>query len=210
MDYEPQVDPEHYDNLAYDTKDRFISYWYQIQEVLSVQPEDVLEVGIGSGFVHEYLRRKGVPVHTLDFDARLEPDTVGSVTELPFDDKRFDAACCFETLEHLPWESFALALVELRRVARRYVLLSLPDKTRFLRLDLDWDFDRRSVHRVIDVPRMRPNEHSFDGQHYWEIGKKGYSAKRILAEVEKAGLEVERDFRVQENPYHRFIRCRVR
>lgn len=202
----PQVDPSHYSDLSYDTKDRFLSYWHQIEQVVRRKPEQVLEVGIGNGFVHRYLRNCGVPVHTLDFDARLEPDTVGSVLELPFDDGAFDMAVCFETLEHLPFDTFEPALKELRRVARRWVLISLPDVTPYVRLDANLS-RRRLAHHLQDLPNPNPRAHTFDGQHYWEVGKRGYSLERIVSTVQATGLRVEETLRVFEMPYHRFISC---
>lgn len=210
MSNKPQVEPAHYRGLGYDTRERFISYWHQVDQILRRQPQDVLEVGIGNGFLHRYLRQAGLTVHTLDFDARLEPDTVGSVTELPFGDRQFDMAACFETLEHLPWESFAPALQELARVARRWVLLSLPDVTPYARYDLELGDRKRWLHGIKDLPTVGPKAHEFDGQHHWEIGKRGFPRKRIEEQLERAGLELEEHLRVFELPYHHYFSCRVR
>ncbi len=62
----PQVKRDHSYKITYDTKERFCSYWCQIHEVLSLNPGEVLEVGIGNGFVSRYLRDRGVNVITLD------------------------------------------------------------------------------------------------------------------------------------------------
>ena len=69
MPFTPQVEPSHYRNLVYDSKERYISYWHQIQTVVSAEPSSVLEIGIGNGFVHRELRRHGMQVTTLDADA---------------------------------------------------------------------------------------------------------------------------------------------
>jgi SAM-dependent methyltransferase len=209
MAFSPQVEPEHYKKARYDDKERFVSYWTQINEVLRVEPKSVLEVGIGNGFVHRYLRERGVSVHTLDADGRLEPDTVGLVTELPFADREFETVCCFETLEHLPWESFRPALRELGRVAEKWVLLSLPDVTPYCRVLVEWGFKRERVHKFFDLPDRDPPEHVFDGEHHWEVGKKGFALKKVVAELEASGLEVDATPRVEEHPWHRFFRCRV-
>ena len=208
MQLEPQVDPEHYGDLEYDKKERFLSYWHQIEQVLKRSPQELLEVGIGNGFVHRYLRSAGMSVHTLDFDERLGPDTVGSVLELPFEDDAFDMACCFETLEHLPWDVFVPAVRELKRVARRWVLISLPDVTPYVRVDIERNM-KRVAHTLKDMPQRSPSEHKFDGQHYWEIGKRGYPLRRIRETLEREGLKVDECFRVFELPYHRFLSCRV-
>lgn len=206
----PQVDPMHYEDLSYDTKTRFASYWHQIDLVVNARPERVLEVGIGSGFIHRYLRQMGLEVVTLDFDERLGPDVVGSVLELPFADGEFDVACCFETLEHLPWEKFDTAVAELSRVASRHVLLSLPDHSPCLRFDLEWKFTLALGQHIVDLPNLFPRKHEFDGQHYWEVGRKGWPLARVIKHIERHGLKVVETFRVFENPYHRFFRCERR
>ena len=47
------------------------------------------------------------------------------VSRLPFEDSEFDLCCAFDVLEHL--EKFHLINNELLRVAKQYVLISLPN-----------------------------------------------------------------------------------
>ena len=51
-------------------------------------------------------------------------------------------------------------------------------------------------------------KHPPGGEHFWEIGKRGYPAKRIVEDLGACGLEVLRNYRAAENPYHRFLVCR--
>lgn len=210
MAFQPQVAPQHYRGLEYDHKERFISYWKQIEQVVGTQPESVLEVGIGNGFVHRYLKEQlHVNVHTFDGDERLKPDTQGDVRKMPFADGHFDISCCFETLEHLPFEDFVPSLRELRRVARRFVLVSLPDVTPYMRVRVDYGWKKSRIAKFKDLPNTSPKAHEFDGQHYWEIGKKDFPLKRIEDTLRSVGLEPEEISRLEEDPYHRFFRCRV-
>jgi ubiquinone/menaquinone biosynthesis C-methylase UbiE len=204
---QPQVDPHHY-RAGYDSRRRFLSYWNQIDQVRRAEPETLLEVGIGNGFVSRYLRDAGYRIHTVDFDGRLEPDTVASVTKLPFDDGEFDVTCCFETLEHLPWDQFGAALRELRRVARRLVLLSLPDVTPYVRFSVGAGFRSVWVDRAVDYPRLKPKEHRFDGQHHWEIGKRGFRLREVKNAMRLAGVRVVETHRDYDDPYHRFFVCK--
>jgi SAM-dependent methyltransferase len=202
----PQVSANHY-GAGYDTPRRFLSYWNQIDHVRRSTPKTVLEVGIGNGFVSRYLREHGHDVHTVDLDPELGPDTVASVTALPFGDRSFDVVTCFETLEHLPWEKFAPALAELRRASARLVLVSLPDVTPYLRLRLEAGFRKNWLNVVFDVPVLPPRRHRFDGQHYWEIGKRGYPLARVRKTIEDAGLEIRHVHRDYDDPFHRFFEC---
>lgn len=204
----PQVAPEHY-GPDYDHKRRFLSYWNQIEQVRRAAPTNLLEVGIGNGFVTRYLRDHGYQTHTVDFDARLEPDTVASVTDLPFASGSFDVACCFETLEHLPWSQLVLSLSELGRVARRKVLISLPDVTPYLRFRLGYKFFRSLVDLSRDYPAPFPKNHRFDGQHYWEIGKKETRLSHVKEAIAEAGLVLSETHRDYDDPFHRFFVCEV-
>ncbi len=110
----------------YDYQDRWISYWHQIDEVLKLQPRTVLEIGIGNKMVSDYLRKQGIEVKTLDIDEDLKPDFIASVINMPLANDSFDVILCAEILEHLPFKDFKKALLELKRVTKRYTVLSLP------------------------------------------------------------------------------------
>lgn len=199
-----QVDVGHYFRPSYDTKERFISYWYQIDEIISLRPPTILEVGVGNKLVLDYLKKCGYKITSLDIDEGLNPDYVGTILEMPFPDSSFEVVAAYEVLEHLPYEKFSDALSEIHRVSSEYAVLSLPDATRvyefYLRVPKMGVFKR-----LITIPRLNPVEHIFNGEHYWEIGKAGYPLKRILHAIDTAGFKVIKTYQVFENPYHRFF-----
>jgi len=200
----PQVKPNHYFNKSYDTKERFISYWHQINEIIKLNPKTVLEIGIGNGFVSKYLKERKVNILTIDIDKRLNPDVVGSVLNMPFSEELFDIVACYEVLEHLPFENFSKALFEIFRVSKSYAILSLPDASRVYRVYLQ--IPKIGIFkRLIPLPRLKNPTHKFDGEHYWEIGKAEYPLSKIINEIQKAGFRIEKTYRVFENPYHRFF-----
>ena len=194
----------HFDH-KYDSKKRFCSYWHQIDEVLRIDHGSILEIGVGSGFVSNYLRNKGVSVITLDIAKDLKPDIVASVTDIPFADESFDTIICFEVLEHVLYDDFIKALSELFRISKSHVIISLPEYTgNVCRLDISIP---RMIYikRLIDLSFFKSPVHKFDGQHYWEIGKRGYLLKKVIQDIERAGFEIKRTYRVFEVPYHRFF-----
>jgi len=195
---------DHYFQAEYDNKGRFISYWHQVSELMSLKPVKVLEIGFGNGFLSAYLRRRGMPVTTLDIDAGLNPDITGSVLSIPLGDGAFDAVGCFEVLEHLPYGDFPRALAEIRRVACKSVVLSLPDHSAVYRLDIELPL-LGEIRRLIPHPFPRPVPHVFDGTHYWVIGKAQYPLSRIEADMKAAGFEIGRTYRVFEFYGHRFF-----
>ena len=74
---------------------------------------------VGDGFVARILRDANVQVTTLDIQADLKPDVLGSVERIPLPDHSFDISICCQVLEHLPFDQFETCLKELHRVARR-------------------------------------------------------------------------------------------
>jgi len=199
-----QVEPNHYFNKSYDSKERFISYWHQINEIIKLNPKTVLEIGVGNGFVSKYLKERKVNILTLDIDKRLNPDVVGSVLNMPFSDELFDVMACYEVLEHLPFENFSKALSEIFRVSKSYAVLSLPDASRVYRIYIH--IPKIGIFKkLIPLPRFKNPTHKFDGEHYWEIGKAGYPLSKIINEIQKAGFKIEKTYRIFENPYHRFF-----
>jgi SAM-dependent methyltransferase len=200
----PQVEPSHYFRKEYDTKGRFISYWHQINEIILLEPNSMLEVGIGNGLVTNYLKRRDIDLTTLDIDGRLNPDHVGTVLDMPFADKSFEVVVCYELLEHLPYKDVHKALAEIHRVSSKYAVLSLPDSTRAYRLDIQIP-KIGELKRLIPLPRLKAPKHRFDGEHYWEIGKTGYPLRKIMREMRSAGFEIKRTYRVFEHSFHRFF-----
>lgn len=197
-----QVSKESYSAGQYAKLDRFASYATQTQLIISTAPMSILEVGVGDGIVSGYLRQHSdIPYTTVDFASDLSPDIVADVRALPFENNSFDTVCAFEVLEHLPFEDFATGLGELARVAKKYVIVSLPHFSHPLKCSLKVPlFPEIKV--CIRIPH--PKKHVFDGQHYWEIGKRGYSANRIRGMLQKIGT-IEREITPFENPAHHFF-----
>jgi len=200
----PQVQPEHYCGENYLSKKRFISYWHQIHEISSRNPQSILEIGIGNGFVSNYLKHIGYNITTIDIDRRLHPNIVGSVLNIPLQDESFDLVACFEVLEHIPYDKFAQALSELHRISRSYVILSVPDCTQVYPVYIHIP-KLGALQILIPIPRLKTPQHKFDGEHYWEIGKTGYPIKNIAEKIKNTGFEIIKTYRVFEIPYHRFF-----
>lgn len=199
-----EVEPSHY-GRKYDSKRRFISYWHQIDEALALNPAGTLEIGTGNGFVAKYLRDHGLAVTTFDIDERLEPDVVGSVTKLPFEDGYFELVMACEILEHIPYAEAQKGLREIRRISSRSAVISLPDATRALRIEFPIPKFGK-VRKLFVIPKLFPEQHKLTAHgHLWEIGKKGFPLSRVKQDIRQAGFEIIKTYRVFENPYHRFF-----
>ena len=128
-----QVDKSHYEFSIYLNKQRWASVWHQLDEVIKLDPNSILEIGPGPGVFKAVARVFDIHVETLDIDPKLKPDHIASVFNLPFEDGRFDVVCAFQMLEHLPFENSLKAFGEICRVAKKDIVISLPDaETKYL------------------------------------------------------------------------------
>ena len=200
-----QVDKSHYEFNKYVHKKRWASIWHQLDEVAKLKPESILEIGPGPGLFKAVARAIGLHIETLDLDSELSPDHIASALDIPFQDEMFDVVCAFQMLEHLPFEKSVEAFREMARVARKAIIISLPDSA------TRWPI---SVHIpcvglicfTLPKPRLMAPYHKFDGEHYWEINKAGYPLKRVSEMLlRSASVRLQRTFRVHEHPYHRFF-----
>ena len=101
-------------------------------------PESVLDVGCGEGVLtYEWAERLGDrrivgidlddPKLRAEWDKRRRPNLeyrAEEATSLSFADNEFDMATAIEVLEHVPDPSATLA--EMARVAKRWLLVSVP------------------------------------------------------------------------------------
>lgn len=112
-----------------------------IEELGRAAPDFILDVGCGEGFTLEKVRKSGIGERLEGIDIRpraiergreMHPElalTQGDVYELPYQDGSFDAVLCCEVLEHL--ERPDDALKELRRVTKRYCIITVPHEPWF-------------------------------------------------------------------------------
>lgn len=200
-----QVDKSHYEFAKYLHKGRWASMWHQLDEVVNLAPDHVLEVGPGPGIFKANAATLGFNVETLDIDPELNPDHVGSVFDMPFDDGTYDVVCAFQMLEHLPWEDSKKAFREMARVARIGLVVSLPDAA--VRWPMSIHVPRIGALKFsMPKPRIRARKHEFDGEHYWEINKYGYSLHRVKSDFLNAPrVKIVKSYRVHEHLYHRFF-----
>jgi ubiquinone/menaquinone biosynthesis C-methylase UbiE len=191
-----------YYDFPYEPLPRWSSYWYQIHEVMQKRPKNILEIGVGNRVVSGYFKTKGLDVTTLDIDESLKPDIVATVTKIPVPDSSYDVVLAAEILEHLPFSDFSVALKEMHRVSREYVVLSLPHwgsvVAGILKIPLiPW------LRFIFKLPGFKKHVMSKNG-HFWEIGKHKYSLSTVKDNIKKSGFEIIKDYIIIEYPYHHF------
>lgn len=151
----------------------------------------ILIIGPGQGLDRLIFAWRGFEVVTLDIDDRLSPDVVGSAHDLSmFADKSFDVVIASHVLEHMPPAYLDKAIAELARVAH-HALVYLPLAGRIMRVRVmpgirgwDWTF---AIHLFNPFDRPDPDRPRFCvGQHYWEVGRPGYSRRQVAARLGRA------------------------
>jgi SAM-dependent methyltransferase len=161
----------------------------QFRDVASLgKVSRILIIGPGQGLDCAIFKWRGYEVTTLDIDDRLSPDVIGSAHDLSmFADKSFDVVIASHVLEHLPPAYLDGALAELARVAH-HALIYLPIAGRIVRWRFmpgfrGWDWTV-AVHLPNIFRRPDPNRPLFcGGQHYWEVGRPGYSRRKVAARI---------------------------
>jgi len=165
----------------------FINTFYQYQDVLRCNNvKNILLVGFGQGLDASIFKWRGYQVTTFDIDETFKPDVIGSAHDLSiFTDNSFDVIIASHVLEHLPAPYLDQCLSEFARVAQ-YSIIYLPVAGRHFQIrikldlkgiDLSYEFDLFNyLHRPDGVTARY-----CQGQHYWEMGMRGYT-KRALHE----------------------------
>jgi hypothetical protein len=149
------------------------------------------------------LTTKGVQVYTFDFDRDLQPDFVGDVANINaiLGDKKFDVILCCQVLEHLPHDRFEDILQQLAQHAGN-VIISLPYSA------IKYKFEvKLPVIKTIKVNMYVHKffkKYKFDGEHYWEIGTRGYTKRSVLKSMRKF-FTVEKWYVAPYNSYHVFF-----
>lgn len=193
----------HYDPMLYLSPQRMASIGYQFRLLHKHFPHGkVLEVGVGSGLAAQLLRQLGHTVETLDVDQRLNPDVLGSVTEIPCADKSFESFTCCQVLEHLPWEIVPTALSELQRISSAGGVISVPTNQPSLGISLhNYNY---CGSRRIHLPKLRKQRIRTRPEHHWEL-EANISTKQFESEIEKAGFRLIYDIQPVQNFFHHFF-----
>ena len=203
-----QVDKTHYDQSHYDTRSRFVGYFNQKEAVANIAAASgkkqlsILEIGPGGGLLTNYLRAQGHRVDTVDIAADLNPTFIGDIRNLTAVVKdKYDLIVCFEVLEHIPFDDVKKALTSFSKITNGPLLVSIPQIKLYVSLWLKMS-KLNAAKFYLGLPF--PKTHTFDGQHYWELGTKGYSNAIVTKEF-NCHFNIKSTFIDPLDPYHKFF-----
>jgi SAM-dependent methyltransferase len=107
----------------------------RINETIDIIPRGVssiLEVGCGDGRVSKKLHNNcnltGIDIEPIRIKLYPGNKLIGDISNLPIKSRQFDMVLACEVLEHLDHETMLFALDEIQRVAKRYILITVPFK----------------------------------------------------------------------------------
>ena len=177
-----QVSPESYYIRSNITV--FTSLSAQIDDIFylidhyKIKNPSILIIGVGNDLLKTILKYQfNYLVDTLDIDPDLKPDIAGSVHQLDKNLKRsYDIIVCCHVLEHMPFELFE-PTVKLMKKYCRFAVIHLPIAKFGITTKIGlYPLFEKNID-ILSTYFFKP--HKFDGQHYWEIGTKGYSLSSI-------------------------------
>jgi ubiquinone/menaquinone biosynthesis C-methylase UbiE len=105
--------------------------------------KNILEVGSGDGLILNALREAGHDPVAFDISRNALKHikggklVQGTASRLPFSSNSFDLVLACEVLEHIPNHIYKSVLEEIARVAKKYILITVP-----YRENLEWSFAR--------------------------------------------------------------------
>ena len=122
----------------------FLNIYYKtfVEELKKLEIKNVLDIGCGEGFILNKLKQERIGESWEGIDYSKEAVeigkkihsyldlTQGSIYDSKFKDNSFDLVVCTEVLEHL--ESPQIALKEVVRISKKYILFSVPNEPLFL------------------------------------------------------------------------------
>lgn len=125
-----------------------ISNFYKslFQQIEPLSLNSVLDVGCGEGITLRKLEELGIGKQNVGVDYSEDaikigklhhPDLdirIGNIYDLAFENNSFDAVICTEVLEHL--EDPSKAVDELKRVTKKYIIISVPNEPFFIGANL--------------------------------------------------------------------------
>lgn len=171
----------------------FVNSYYQYRDVTKWvgTQSSVLVIGPGQGLDTAVLRWRGYSVTTFDIDETFNPDVIGSCHDMSmFQNAQFDVVIASHVLEHLPLNFLDTALAEIARVGR-FALVYLPVAGRYPNLRISPGFRSICWTLILNLRKFweKPDGVTAKycgGQHYWEIGYRGFGVKDLRTRFTKS------------------------
>lgn len=123
---------EVWNHYSEDIEKRKKSYYRVAADLIPSDVKSILDIGCGEGSFLNTLQDSyslvGVDISRTALKHLEKQKIQSNIGSLPFKSKNFDLVSSLEVLEHLTQDTFANAVSEIKRVANKYVILSVPNE----------------------------------------------------------------------------------
>ncbi len=113
-------------------KKREKTYYKEAISLIPSDVESILDIGCGEGTFFNMLEDKyftiGLDVSRTALRYVKKQKVQGDIGNLPFKSRSFDLVTCLEVLEHLKQDAFINGISEIERVAKKYIIVSVPNE----------------------------------------------------------------------------------
>ena len=196
-----QVDKSHY-SMNYDNIETFCRYYKIIEAIKKIKPKNILEVGVGNKVLYDYFMKNNISIASVDIDPELNPDYISDIRYF-YSKNKYEVIIVSEVLEHIPFYDFEKTINNLANLTKDYVIICLP-------------YNTVNISFAIKLPFLKTQflyfhffeqffiTHKFNGEHYWEMGKKHFSKNRILTIIQKKFIMIDQ-YPNYMDPYHYFF-----
>lgn len=203
---EANLPKEIYFSDGYFSVDHFISIAEQIRLVSSLKRKNILEIGIGNGLVSDFLKKAGLNVTTVDINPNLNPDIVGSITDLAeiLQQRKFDIVLCSEVLEHMPFSNFEKAIKNIAVGTNEYAILTLPRCQKII-------FDMQFNIKLPKLPYMEKGlflsfpQCNVAPEHHWELDSNKITKIENIKKILSKYFIILNYKRIRFRPYHYYF-----
>lgn len=117
-------------NVSSQEKDRIEKTY----ELLPRGIKSIADIGCGNGIFVNYIRSRDRKIGIIGIDRSpsalkyVKTNKVkGDITDIPLKNHEYDLSVALEVIEHLNIEDYEVALKELARISKKYILISVPN-----------------------------------------------------------------------------------
>ena len=153
-------------------------YWCQAKlvEDFSKKSDLIVELGVGSGFLQNYLKSRGWKALSVDIDESKQPDFVSDASQFDFSSISPDCLIAFEVFEHIPFPLFKRVVRNITRSAPKTIIFSVPLSVRyFLKMNL-----KLPKVREFNLRAAIPKKKILTKNHFWELDMLGRTEAGVL------------------------------
>lgn len=207
LERERNLAKEVYHSDVYFSYAQLWSFVEQIYHIKEFTPTNVLEIGVGSGFVSTFLKTSGINVKTFDLNPNLSPDIVASVSDIRSIIRQgdFDLISCCEVLEHMPFDEFETTIKAFSSLSDR-LFLTLPIHGTYIGFggNVQLPKFRRWIGAWLKLPFRQSH---LPDMHFWEVDYLPVTRTQSIVTLLRKYYSVVDTKQFKANPYHRYFKC---